>query len=152
MTIDDLFELAVNNVSNKHYIIDLETISDTLVERIRLEIGIDITGFVISIDNYGIRHTLERHGDLVLENSQGQKAIEKKDFQLIQIIVNEADKIIYDPRRKSPNSPLIETFIFEKQIDDFYYVLKELRRVTKKGKVNRLVLQTMYITKKRRTF
>jgi len=37
-------------------------------------------------------------------------------------------------------------------VQNYYYVLKEIKAVTKKGKIKRLVFQTMYITKKRRTF
>ena len=72
MTIKELCALATSDGSNKHYMLDIETVSDTLAERIRLEIGIDLEGFLISIDNYGIRHTMERHGDAMLESKQGQ--------------------------------------------------------------------------------
>jgi hypothetical protein len=41
-----------------------------------------------------------------------------------------------------------EVLIFEKELDGCCFVLKELRRVTKKGKQNRLMLQTFYIKKK----
>jgi len=41
-----------------------------------------------------------------------------------------------------------ETLIFTKETQHCYFVLKEIRRVTKKGKTNRLILQTMYIRKK----
>jgi hypothetical protein len=152
MTIEELFVLTSNNKTNEHIILDLEIINDELVDKIRNEIGIDFTGFVISIDNYSIKHTLHRHSDEKTEKSLGQVAIVKEDFDLLQLIVNEADRIIYDPRRKSEKSPIIETLVFEKKINDFYYVLKEVRRVSKKGKINRLVLQTMYKTKKRRTW
>ena len=152
MTIEDLYELAVNNLTNEHIMLDLGIIDDKLATKIFAETGIDLTGFVISIDNYGIRHAIERHGDEKKEAKQGQVAIQKPAFDLLYLVLNEADSITYDPRQRNSKSPMVETLIFEKQIGNYHYVFKEVRRVQKKGKSNRLVFQTMFITKKRRTF
>jgi len=76
MTIGDLYELAVNNLTNEHVILDLGIIDDVLAEKIFVETGVDLTGFVISIDNYGIRHAVERHGDEKKEATQGQVAVQ----------------------------------------------------------------------------
>ena len=54
MTIEDLYELAVNNLTNEHVMLDLGIIDDELATRIFAETGVDLRGFVISIDNYGI--------------------------------------------------------------------------------------------------
>jgi len=152
MTLEDLYELAVNNLTNEHIRLDFGTIDGELVAKIFAETGVDLTGFVISIDNYGIRHALERHGDEKKEATQGQVAVQKSAFHLLHLVLTEADSITYDPRQRNPNSPVVETLIFEKQIGNYHYVFKEVRRVQKKGKTNRLVFQTMFITKKRRTF
>ena len=109
-----------------------------------------VSYFIVAIDNYGIKHTIERHGNAEREARQNQVAIQKSDFTLLEIIVREADSIKYDPRQKTPKSVVVETFIFEKMIGDTFYVMKEIRRVTKKGKKNKLVFQTMF-KKKRRT-
>jgi hypothetical protein len=148
--IEDLYDFALNNPENELRIIEITRIEKELAEAIQLKTGIDLSDFVIAIDNYGIKHTIERHGDAKKEARFGQIAIQKSDFSLIEKIVREADSIRYDPRQKTPKSVVIETFIFEKEIDDVYYVVKDVRRVTKRGKRNTLVFQTMY-KKKRRT-
>jgi thioredoxin-like negative regulator of GroEL len=152
MSIEELYDLSLQVVGNEHIVLVLGEISPALAARVLSETGVDVAGFQLIVDNYSIRHTVERHGDPAQEARQGQVAVEKKDFSLLLTILEEADTIWYSPRQKSPKSPLIETLIFEKQLEDFYYVLKEVRRVTKKGKSNRLALQTMYLTKKRRSF
>ncbi len=151
MTIEDLYELAINNLTNEHVMLDLGIVDDELAIKIFAETGIDLSGFVISIDNYGIRHAVERHGDEKKEAIQGQVAVQKSAFGLLHLVITEADSVTFDPRQRNPNSPVVETLIFEKQIGDYHYVFKEVRRVQKKGKSNRLVFQTMFITKKRRT-
>jgi hypothetical protein len=152
MTIGDLYDLAVNNATNEHFILDLWIVDDELGAKIFAETGLDLTGFTLSVDNYGIRHAVERHGDEKKEATQGQVALQKSTFDLLYIVLTEADSITFDPRRRNPDSPVVETLIFEKQIGDYHYVFKEIRRVQKKGKSNRLVFQTMFVTKKRRTF
>jgi hypothetical protein len=152
MTIGDLYDLAVNNLTNEHFMLDLWIINDELGAKIFAETGLDLTGFALSIDNYGIRHAVERHGDEKKEATKGQVALQKSTFDLLYLVLTEADSITFDPRRRNPYSPVVETLIFEKQIGDYHYVFKEIRRVQKKGKSNRLVFQTMFVTKKRRTF
>ncbi len=148
--IEDLYDFALNNPENELKIIEITRIEKELAEAILLKTGVDLSDFVIAIDNYGIKHTIDRHGDSKTEARHGQVAIIKSDFILIEKIVREADSIKYDPRQKTPQSVVIETFIFEKEIDDIYYVVKDVRRVKKRGKKNTLIFQTMY-KKKRRT-
>jgi hypothetical protein len=149
MSILELYELSFED-NNAYHFVDIELVSSELAQRILQITGIDVENFVITMDNYGIKHTIKRHGDDSKETQQGQIGVEAKDFELIPQIINHADEIHYSTRQKSKNSPIVETLIFEKEIDAFYYVLKEIRRVSKKGKTNRLIFQTMYITKKRR--
>jgi hypothetical protein len=152
MTLEDLFELAFNKLTNEHIMLDLLTIDHGLGAKILAETGIDVTGFIISIDTYGIRHAIERHGDEKKEATKGQVALNKAAFHSLFLVLSEPESITFDPRKRSPSSTVVETLIFEKQIIDYHYVFKEIRRVKKKGKSNRLVFQTMFITKKRRTF
>ncbi|MDZ7878858.1 MAG: hypothetical protein U5L45_14350 [Saprospiraceae bacterium] len=149
-TIEDLYDFALNNPENKLKIVEITRIERNLAEIIWSKTGIDLTDFIIAIDNYGIKHTIERHSNAKKEEQLGQVAISKNDFTLIEKIVREADEIRYDPRQKTSKSVVIETFIFEKEIDEIYYVVKDVRRVKKRGKKNTLVFQTMY-KKKRRT-
>lgn len=148
--IEELYDFALNNPDNELKIVKITRIEKELAETIRLKTGIDLSDFVVAIDNYGIKHTIERHGNTQKEARLGQVAIVKSDFILIEKIVREADSIKYDPRQKTSKSVVVETFIFEKEIDDIYYVVKDIRRIKKQGKQNTLIFQTMY-KKKRRT-
>ena len=120
MTIGDLYEMAVNNLTNKHFMLDLWTIDEGLGAKIFAETGIDLTGFIVSIDNYGIRHAIERHGDEKKEAKQGQVALQKSVFDLLYLVLTEADSITFDPRQRNPSSPKVETLIFEKEIEVYH--------------------------------
>ncbi|WP_373550006.1 hypothetical protein [Haliscomenobacter sp.] len=151
MEISDLYILSLTD-DNNHQVVEIGLIDLELAEKIFQYTGIDLEGYAITIDNYGLKHTLKRHGDSDKEALHGQVEVKLEDFELIPLILREADNIHLSARQKSKNSPFTETLIFEKEVQNYYYVLKEIKRVTKKGKVRRLVFQTMYITKKRRTF
>lgn len=151
MEISELYILSLTD-DNKYHVVDIGLIDLELAQKIFQHTDIDLEGYAITIDNYGIKHTLKRHGDSDKEALQGQIEVKLEDFELIPLILREADKVHLSARQRSKNSPLTETLIFEKEVQNYYYVLKEIKRVTKKGKVKRLVFQTMYITKKPRTF
>jgi hypothetical protein len=140
--IAELYDLALENPDNVHYVLDLCQIDESLGSIILATAGVDVTHFWISIDNYGIAHAHQRHGNPTKEAKRGQIAIEKHHFIHILPIICNADNICYDVRNGK------EVLIFEKELDGCCFVLKELRRVTKKGKQNRLMLQTFYIKKK----
>jgi hypothetical protein len=62
MTIEQKIEELYNyslEILNEHKIIDIGFVDDKLGERILKETGLDICGFVISMDNYGILHSLQ---------------------------------------------------------------------------------------------
>ncbi|MBC7775988.1 MAG: hypothetical protein H7246_11185 [Phycisphaerae bacterium] len=148
MTIEDLYELAVNNLTNEHVMLDLGIVDNELATKIFAETGVDLTGFVISIDNYGIRHAIERHGNSKTEIPRGQVPLQKSDFYTAIEIVMEADNFRYDFRGKIDHSNLKESLVFDKIIADcHYFVSLEVRTVVKREKLSRLVFQTMYIKK-----
>jgi len=49
-----------------------------LAQKILEETGIDVKGFVVSIDNYSILHTLLRHGNPAKEAVHAQIAVTKE--------------------------------------------------------------------------
>jgi hypothetical protein len=93
----------------------------------------------LSIDNYSIKHILQRHCDPIEEALKGQIKVEKHHFKMIIAVILNPDKVRYEVRRGK------ESLIFEKKMKDFFVVCEQLHRVVKKGKVNRLRLQTFYI-------
>ena len=102
---------------------------------------------MVSVDNYSIFHTLARHGNPAKEAQHGQIAVTKADFTRLPQILVDPDSIRLDTRTLG-KGVLKETLVFTKELEHGYFVMKEIRRVTKKGKSNRLILQTMYIRRK----
>lgn len=146
MTIEELFEHAQSG-SNGHLILDLEELDIVLVEWVLELTGVDVVGFVISIDTYGIRHAIDRHGNLSTEEKRGQIALEDFHIARFMDIVRQADTVRYDFRGKKEQANLRETLVFQKVSGHRFFVALEIRRVTKRGKKCRLVFQTMYIKK-----
>ncbi len=145
--IEELYEFTLTNLNNTYKIIDLWEIDAALSQRIISETGTEVEGFSIAIDSYSISHTLLKHGNPLKEALRGQIAVTKSDFVKIIEVIREADSIRLDTKTFK-NDVKKETLVFTKEFEDRYVVAKEIRRVTKKGKKNRLVLQTLYILKK----
>jgi len=141
--IELLYE-SVLSLQNDHLIIDIGIVDHALAGRIKKCTGEDLTGYLITIDNYSIKHTLEKHGNPITEAKRGQLNITKDDFLLLPKLIFEFDKVYIDVKVNKIKHTKRESLIFEKTIDNTYFVVKEIRTVIKKGKVNRIILQTMY--------
>lgn len=144
--IEALFDFALNNPLNEYRVVDIMPIEPLLWESILHKTGVDLRDFWFSIDNYSIVHTLLRHGNPAKESKHGQIAVTKDDFTLLPEILTSPDSIRLDIRTYG-NSIKKESLIFYKSYEHHYVVAKEIRRVFKKGKVSRLILQTMFIRK-----
>jgi phage-Barnase-EndoU-ColicinE5/D-RelE like nuclease3 len=141
--INELYEECLANIEQFHRKIDLFEIPINLASKIKEETNIDLNGFWVCIDNFGILHALENHGNPISEARRGQVAIEKTDFiTMIDVFLN-PDAIKYLGKTRHSQKDMIQ---FEKKIDDKIFVVKEVRMVTssKKKKLNRLVFHTMY--------
>jgi hypothetical protein len=136
--IDDLLHFAFNNPNNEQKIVDIAIVDQPFADKINQFTGLELFDFTISIDNFGLLHSFRKHGNNLKETSRGQIEITKEDIGLIQTIIFEADTI-----------KLIKgNLVFEKKINNHYFVVKEIRRIIGRKKVlykkNRLVLKTMY--------
>lgn len=126
-----------------HRKLDLFIVPNDIVERVLTATGIDLNGHWVCIDNYGIIHTLEQHGNPLSEARRGQIAVDKEDFvRFIDVFLN-PDIIQLAGITKQTKLPLIQ---FVKTIDDKIFVIKEVRTITsnRKKKISRLVFHTMY--------
>lgn len=141
--INSLYEECLTNTEQFHTKIDICIVPDALAQMVFEATNIDITNHLITIDNYGITHTLLQHGNPISEAKRGQIAIEKEDFITFIDVVLQPDKIVLLENTKRSNLPQLQ---FEKVIQNKNIVVKEVRTVTskKKNKVSRLVFQTMY--------
>lgn len=130
-----------------HRKIDLFIVPKATIESVMKATGIDLSEHWVCIDNYGIIHTLEHHGNPIAEAKRGQIAVEKEDFIRFLDIFLDPDEVKLIGATKRTGLSLIQ---FEKTIDNQTIVVKEVRTVTsmKKKKVSRLVFHTMYKIKK----
>ena len=142
--IEALYDFTLDNPQNEYQVVDMFQVETELARQIFEATGIDTEGFMVSIDNYGIQHTLQRHGNPVKEAKHGQIAVTKSDFAKLPKILSSPDSIRLDSRTRREGVTK-ETLIFTKEMEQCYFVIKEIRRVVKKGKTSRLILQTMYI-------
>ncbi len=92
---------------------------------------------------------MKKHGNATEEAKRGQIAVEKIDFLLIEDIINNAEQIQKDQRVSSKTNIIIhQSLVFRKTYEAEYVVIKEIRQVIKKGKTNRIILQSMRKHKK----
>lgn len=146
-SIRELFDFTFNNPVNELKRIDIGTIDTKKVLDISQKMGIYVKDFTISIDNFGIKHTISRHGNQETEDKHGQIAIEKEDFTKILEIINYADAVSTDAKKTTSQKDVL---LFEKTMQSAKYVVAmEVREVSKKGKVSRLMFQSMRKLKNR---
>ena len=139
----DLYDECVNSTEPFHRKLDLFIVPEKLAQRILNEINMDVSGHWVCVDNYGIIHTLEHHGNPISENRRGQVAIMKEDFITMLQVFLYPDEIQASGKSNSSQKPTIQ---FIRKIEDKIYVVKEVRTITslKKNKLSRLVFQTMF--------
>ena len=146
--IEALFELATHNPLQQLLMVDIGLVDEILAQKIKENTGFEVRDYTISMDNYGVKHILNRHTDKNVEDSRNQIVVQKTDFQLLREVIYEADEII-DAGKTSRNQN--GAILFQKQIDNLYVVILEIRVVSGKKKVlykkNRLVLQSLRIIK-----
>jgi len=129
----DLVEKSLIDTEKSEWI-DMAKLTDNEVNRIKSELGFDLTDYLHVIDNSHIYHTLKKHGNQKIEEKRGQVAVVPVDFTLITYITQNADII-----SKGINDKGLETIKYEKKIIDTYFVVEEIRSGRKK-----LALNTMY--------
>ncbi len=139
----DLYEICLEKTEPFHIKIDICLVPNYLSDLVFQNTGIDISNHLITIDNYGIIHSLHKHGNPISESKRGQVALQKEDFIKFIDVIFEPDSIVLLDKSKRSSLPLLQ---FEKVINDRKIVVKEIRTITssKKNKVSRLVFHTMY--------
>lgn len=149
MTVEDLYLIVLKSQSNEHMLLEIGVVTAELGALIYAATGITVFDFVIAVDNYGIRHALERHGDPLTESKKGQVALQQEDFvKMVEIVTSGGDSIKYDSRGNEGAANWRQSLIFEqKTAQCVHFVAMEIRKTSKRGKTSRLVFQTMYIKK-----
>jgi hypothetical protein len=141
--ISSLFDECLITRTPFHRKLDLFVVPDPLAKRILETTGLNVFNHLVCIDNFGIIHTLEQHGNPLFEARRGQVAVEKEDFVRFLDVFLEPDEIQLSGKTKRTNLPLLQ---FIKTVGDKKVIIKEVRTIvsTKKQKISRLVFHTMY--------
>lgn len=133
LDLDDFLKNGINKSESTFF--DFGKLSPQAVERIKNDTGVDLNGYVHTLQGYGILHGESRHSSQN-ESLSGQVPITREDWKLADKIVNEFDKVVKSPKiSKNQN----EVLIFRKKIGDEIYYVAEARTGRKK-----LVSATMY--------
>ena len=138
-----LYDECLENTQPFHRKLDLFLVPEYLANKVLKATGLDIGRHWVCIDNFGILHTLEQHGNPLSEAKRGQIAVEKEDFASFLDVFLDPDEIQLAGITKRTNLPLIQ---FIKTMGDKKIVVKEVRTIisTKKQKLSRVVFHTMY--------
>jgi hypothetical protein len=102
-------QAKANNTVNS---IEIGMVDSPFAKMIEEQTKINVEGYVITIDGYGILHALKRHGN---EPNENQVSLSEEDFLLIEQIVFEADSI-EDVSRYEKNA-----LQFSKLIENEYF-------------------------------
>lgn len=118
-------ELAVGAAKSaaEHAVLRLGPVANAA--KIHQATGLALVEFEHVLDNYGIRHALNQHGNAAIEAVRGQRAITPYDFTLVPAIIADADEVI-DAGLTSYSS--VPVLLFVKRIgSEVYYYAAEVR-------------------------
>lgn len=122
-SIDKLIDIARNSGDNKAFV-EIGKVSPEVAEKVKEVTGIDVEGFVHSIDEAAIRHIFKQHGNEKTEKSRGQIGVTDEDIKNIKEIVENPDEI----QKGDVLADGIETVIYKKTIDGMSIYVQEVRK------------------------
>ncbi len=122
-----LYDECLENPLPFHKKINICIVPDYLARLVLEATDINIFNYVITIDNYGISHTILKHGNPLTESKRGQIAIQKQDFIVMIDVILKPDEVKIAGKTNKTGLPLLQ---FEKEIEGKKIVVKEIRTVT----------------------
>lgn len=136
-----LLRKSLSDFNQFHQKVDLFELPKNWINKVKKQTNLDLNGFVLSIDNYGIIHSFKNHGNPISEARRGQVAITEEDFMNLISIVMDFDEVKLVGLTKRTKNAILQ---FKKEINGQVYILQEVRNTTKKSKTSRLIFHTMY--------
>ena len=120
----ELVRTALSRRSGNKAFIDIGPVSDAVATRIKEDTGLDVSGYTHSLDESGVRHIFNQHGDEETEQERGQVAVTEEDFARLREVVAEPDSI-------RPGNDA-NTVIFAKKFGNTWHYVQEVRTGRKK--------------------
>jgi hypothetical protein len=133
-TLDELIALSHSN-TNELVKYEIGTLPEKQAEWIFEILKLSIRNFTIVVDNYAVKHIINKHGNPVTEIPRGQIAVIPHDFTQLPGILYQPDKCSYIGVNRLKN----HIFLYEKTGMAHYCCLLELR-----AKRKELAVQTLY--------
>jgi len=91
--IEEFIEFVLANKSNIQQKYLLGNLTESEVENIEKQTGINLSDYSRVIENFGIYHAIKHHGSQKTEQQRGQIAVNKTDFEKIEEIVKNPDSV-----------------------------------------------------------
>lgn len=122
---------------NKAFI-DFARMTDDVAARTKKDAGLDVAGYTHTLDESGVRHINNNHGNAETERQRNQIAITEEDFARLPEVVAAPDAI----SRGEDTEDGKPTVVFQKKLDGTVYYVQEVRAGRKK-----LVAKTLWKTR-----
>lgn len=133
-------EIQGNSTENELLKTILSTILEEEAQLIKDQTDLEVANYSRVIDNYAIKHVIKNHGNPQTEKQRGQIAIEITDFEKIDEITQNPDKISYEGKNDTGR----DTIKYQKSIAETLYLYLEEVRTKRKE----LAMNTLYKRKK----
>lgn len=117
-------------------------VSSEEAKTVKEKTGLDIDGYRHIIDNFGINHTLTKHGDEKSESNRGQIAVTQSDFERIPEIIKNPDSIENAGKNKLGRDVIRYSKTYP---DGTTFYIEEVRNAKKE-----LALETLYKRKNKK--
>lgn len=142
-TFNSTVDFIRNALSNKQNIdrAYFGKVPETVVQRVKSDSGVDLTGFSVIMNGNDARHIMKDHGDVIMETARGQVAVTPDDIALIPRILAEPDDVYLSSDKDGKGRSVI---VFEKQIGNKYITMQGVSD----GK-HALETDTLYIRKQK---
>jgi hypothetical protein len=133
-TLDELIALSHSGI-NELVKYEIGMLPKRQAEWISETLKLSIQDFTIVIDNYAVKHVINKHGNSATETPRGQIAVMLHDFTQLPEILCQPDKCSYVGINRLKN----HIFLYERIDAVHYFCLLELR-----AKRKELAVQTLY--------
>jgi phage-Barnase-EndoU-ColicinE5/D-RelE like nuclease3 len=127
-SIADLVRTALSRASGNKAFFDLQPVNAPVADRVFAATGIDVHGWVHSIDESAVRHIFNRHGSTHTEMPRGQLAVTLEDLERIAEVVSAPDQI----EATHPLADGTEVVVFKKRLGHEVLYVQEMRVGRKK--------------------
>lgn len=133
--IRDLYRTALSRKDGNKAFADFGAVNPRVAARVKELTGVDVSGFMHSIDEAAIRHIIKKHGDPSGEGGRNQVAVTEDDIAKLPLVTGDPDSIEYG----EPTNDGKQTVIFKKKLGDVVLYVQELRE----GR-NKLAAKTLW--------